>query len=93
MIDRRYFNKNGVILAIASIGLILVLLDKSTYDDLVENPADTATRTTTGILFQTAIYFVHIKLGKIGIFGFFIGLALLGIITGFDWRRFFDKEK
>lgn len=93
MIDKRYFNRHGVILTIASIGLILVLLDKSTYDDLVENPVDTATKTTSGILFQTVIYFIHIKLGKWAIVSFFAGLAILGILTGFDWYRFFDKDK
>ncbi|WP_299249621.1 hypothetical protein [uncultured Cytophaga sp.] len=91
--DRRYFNKDGVILAISSIVILLLLFNKSVYDDFVENPADTATKTTSGILFQTVIYFIHVKLGKWAIVSFFAGLTILGIVTGFDWYRFFDKDK
>lgn len=93
MIDKSYFNKYGVILTISSIVILLTLLDKSVYNDFVENPADTATRTTSGILAQTVIYFVHIKFGKVGIFFFVSAFAALGAFIGFDWYRFFDKDK
>jgi hypothetical protein len=93
MIDKRYFNKYGVILAISSVGILLTLLDSSAYDNLVENPADIASKTTSGMLAHIVIYYIHINLGKAGIYSIFIVLALLGIFIGFDWHRFFDKEK
>ena len=90
--DKSYFNIDGIILAVSNMIIAILIWDDRVYRYLVISPTDIATKTTTGIFFKTALYSLDKYVGKWSIFSFFVGLAVLGIVSGFDWRRFFDKN-
>lgn len=88
---KRYINSFGIIVGVGAILMIVLLLDKSSYEDFVENPLDRQSKSTSGILIQYVLYYMDKYLTKCGIFAMFSGLSILGFYKGIKWNEIFKK--
>ena len=96
MIDmvKKYFNIPAILFAIGCVFILYSLWwSKDSYENFVQDPATASSKTTSGILIQYILHFLDKYLGRIGVASLFGSLAILGIITGFNWHEIFNKDK